>query len=131
MTWRQVSQAAILLAVSAPLWAQVGKTFSWVNPTSYVDGTVMPPSDIKQTTIGIAPTSGGTPTTVLVAQGAVTSYTSLPVFTAGTWYARAQTTSVSLGTTSAWSNEAVFTVGVCQANPLSCTPKAPTSLSVQ
>jgi hypothetical protein len=128
---RRIIQAVVLLAVSSPLWGQVEKTFTWVNPTSYVDGTVMPPSDIKQTTISVAPTSGGTPTLVLVSTGAASTYTSLPVFTSGTWYARAQTTSISLGTTSGYSNEAVFTVGVCQANPLSCTPRAPTNLSVQ
>lgn len=129
--WRRVTQVAILLAVSSPLWGQVAKTFTWTNPTSYVDGTAMPSSDIKQTTISVAPTSGGTPTIVLVSPGAAATYSSLPVFGSGTWYARAQTTSISLGTMSGFSNEAVFTVGVCQANPLSCTPKAPTGLTVQ
>lgn len=131
MTWRRLMQLSILLAVSSPLWGQVSKTFLWTNPTEYVDGTVMPNSDIKQTTISVAPTSGGTPTIVLVSPGAASTYTSLPVFGAGSWYARAQTTSISLGTTSAYSNEVSFSVGTCQANPLSCTPKAPTGLTVQ
>jgi hypothetical protein len=131
MMWRKVTQVAILLAVSSPLWGQVAKTFTWTNPTAYVDGTLMPSSDIKQTTISVAPTSGGTPTVVLVSPGAAAAYTSLPVFGSGTWYARAQTTSISWGTTSGFSNEVLFQVGVCETNPLSCTPRAPSGLTVQ
>lgn len=128
---RKTLVAISLIIMTSPLWAQVSKTFSWTNPTKYADGTTMPATDIKQTTISVAPTSGGTPTTVLVAAGSVATYTSLSVFTAGTWYARAQTTSLSSGLISGYSNEASFTVGTCQANPLSCTPQAPTLLTVQ
>lgn len=119
----------LTVLVTAPLWAQVSKTFSWTNPNTYVDGTAMPLANIRETRISTAPTAGGTPTNVQVASGTVATYVSLPVFTAGTWFSRAQTVDVG-GAVSAFSNEVSFTVGVCQANPASCTPRPPTGLTV-
>jgi hypothetical protein len=119
-----------VLAISAPLWAQVSKTFTWVNPTQYVNGTSLPPSQIRETRISVSPTSGGTPMFVEVVPGAATSHASLPIFAAGQWFAVARTVDLA-GATSDPSNEAVFTVGPCEANPAGCRPLPPTGLTVQ
>lgn len=119
-----------VLLVSSPLWAQVSANLGWVNPTAYEDGSPLAPSQIRETRISIAPSPGGTPQFVEVSAGAATSHTILPVLTAGTWYFRAQTVDVS-GAISQFSNEANFTVGVCQANPAACIPRPPSNLQVQ
>lgn len=128
---RRATLALLLVLATAPLWAQVSKTFTWTNPSQYADGTTMPTSDIRETRISVSPTSQGTPTMVLVNSGQTQSYQSLSVFTAGAWFARAQTVANSSGLLSTFSNEASFTVGTCQANQASCTPKAPANLTVQ
>lgn len=126
---RQLLAGIGVLCVTSPLWAQVSASLSWVNPTAYEDGTQLPASAIDETRISFAPVSGGTPAVVEVAPGSVTTHATLPVFSAGTWYARAQT--VAGGVVSDYSNEASFTVGVCQANPAACTPQPPSNLTAQ
>ena len=119
-----------LLLLTVPLWAQVSKTFSWTNPSQYVNGTSLPPSQIRETRISVSPTSGGTPSFVEVAPGSVSTYASLPIFPTGQWFAVARTVDLA-GQTSDPSNEASFLVGACEANPAGCRPLPPTQLSVQ
>ena len=119
-----------LLLLTVPLWAQVSKTFSWTNPSQYVNGTSLPPSLIRETRISVSPTAGGTASFVEVAPGSVSTYASLPIFPAGNWFARAQTVDVA-GQVSDFSNTATFTVGACEASPAGCRPLPPTQLTVQ
>ena len=98
-----------LLLLTAPLWAQVSKTFSWTNPIQYVDGTSLPPSQIRETRISVSPTSGGTPSFVEVAPGSVSTYDSLPIFPAGQWFAVARTVDLA-GATSDPRNQTVFSL---------------------
>jgi hypothetical protein len=119
-----------LVLMTAPLWAQVTATATWQNPTQTSSGSTFPASQIRETRISFCTTSGcTTPSFVEVAPGAVTTHTTLPVFTAGQWFGRAQTIDTA-GRVSPFSNESNFTVGVCQANPAGCIPRPPTNLTI-
>ena len=105
-----------LLLLTVPLWAQVSKTFSWTNPSQYVNGTSLPPSLIRETRISVSPTAGGTASFVEVAPGSVSTYASLPIFPAGNWFARAQTVDVA-GQVSDFSNTPTFTIAAFHSTP--------------
>jgi len=126
---RRVILAGFILLTTSAAWAQVSKTTTWTNPTQYVNGTSLAPPQIRETRISFSATPTGVPLFVEVSPGALAIYETLPIFTAGDWYVRAQTVDVT-GQVSDFSNTFPFVVGACEANPSGCRPLPPTNLAV-
>lgn len=128
---RQLTVAFGLLLLTAPLWAQVGAHMSWQNATTYMDGTVLPSSEIQETRIHFGQASGGPYSFATeVAPGSVEQHDTLPIFGDGTWFAVAAHVSTKNPMEGEISQETSFFVDRCQANPMGCRPRAPTNLTI-
>lgn len=102
--------AMVATLASGAAYALV-KTFSWTAPTTFVDGSVLPPSDI--TSFDFICTAAGQPSVMFTAAGtARTVPRDLPP---GTWACSA--TATARGATSDPSNVVNFTILQPKPNP--------------
>jgi hypothetical protein len=121
----------LLMFVAAVALAAPVSTFTATAPTNYVDGTVIPATDVLSYAIYCGNTSGG-PYNLVEANIASLSSTPVDVQSCvtgpGTYYFVATATSSAFGTESAFSGEVSRTYS---ASDLGKVPFAPVLISVQ
>lgn len=114
------------LTAGVAIAAGTSATVSWNAPTTYIDGTVMPASDIASYTVSWAPAAGSTGGSVSVPATAISIV--VPGLTCGsfTFSATVTTTATAVypSQTSAASNAVPYATGVsCKPSPLVITVK--------
>jgi hypothetical protein len=123
---RKMILALLMLALTAPLWAQVTKTASWNAPTARVNGDALTLAEIAGYDLECSRTSGEV---VYSAEVPTTpsSHQTGEVFDSGEFVCRMRTKTTD-GLQSVWGSSNVFTVGRCDVTD--CSPMPPTSITV-
>lgn len=116
-----------LLLITAPLWASVDKTVSWIAPTERVNGDPLPAGEIAGYDLEcVVQATGDVIYATGIPAGATTHQTDA-VFVEGTYLCRMRTLDTG-GLVSDWGESAPFTVGRCETTD--CRPLPPRSISV-
>lgn len=116
-----------VLLISAPLWAEVTKTATWVIPTERVNGDALPLAEISRHELVCQRTSGEVVLTVTEIPAASTTLQTDPVFDAGEFICRMRTADTE-GRISEWGDSNVFIVGRCDVSD--CRPTPPQSITI-